>query len=355
MKPLPENLRHLLHHDTAPPRIILVDPDTPNRSAIADVLKAHFDGTTITQTFCMDELLREDLDAVDLMICAIELPDASAFDVVEEVLLLRPEMPIVVIVDENQRDDAAMAVHQGAYDFVVRAPGYERLMPVVVEKNLAVSRVKQDNGRLQAQLTSTLAQLKSRNEQLQSLVLELETIAATDALTGIANRRALTESLERRHAQSVRDGNDMAVLMIDMDGFKALNDTAGHAAGDRILRLTARVLKANCRASDVAGRIGGDEFVVVLPSTEIDEARAVAERIREDFAAASISLCDTLGYEGRVTMSVGMATRAIDPGATADQLLGLADKALYSAKQLGKHRLVIHDPGSTLDPDGSGI
>ncbi|XAL98128.1 diguanylate cyclase [Phycisphaeraceae bacterium D3-23] len=355
MKPLPENLRHLLHHGTAPPQLMVVDADTPNRVAVAAVLQAHFDGATIRQAFCIDEVLREDLDAVDLMVCAMELPDATGFDVIEEVLLLRPDMPIVVLVDEDGRDNAALAVHQGAYDFVVQADGYERLMPVVVEKNLAVSRVKRDNGRLQVQLTSTLAQLKVRNQQLQGLVLELEKIAATDALTGIANRRALSESLERRHAQSVRDGNDMAVLMIDMDGFKSLNDTVGHAAGDRILRLCARVLKANSRASDVPGRIGGDEFVVVLPDTEMEEARAVAERIREDFAAAGVELCETLGYDGRVTMSIGMATRSLDPGSTADQLLGLADKALYSAKQLGKHRLVVHDPDTVQDNDDAGI
>ncbi|MEM9415204.1 MAG: diguanylate cyclase [Planctomycetota bacterium] len=353
MKPLPEKLRHLLHHDATPPRLMLVDADTPSRAAIADVLKAHFDGTAIQQAFTLDELLREDLDAVDLLICAMDLPDATGFEVIEEVLLLRPEMPIVVIVNEDGREDAAVAVHQGAYDFIVRAEGYERLMPILVEKNLAVSRVKQDNGRLQAQLTSTLAQLKVRNQQLQGLVIELETIAATDALTGIANRRALTESLDRRHAQSVRDGKDMAVLMIDMDGFKRLNDTIGHAAGDKILRLTARVLKANCRASDVPGRIGGDEFVVVLPDTEVDEARAVAERIREDFAAASTTFCESVGYDGKVTMSIGMAARSLDPGSTADQLLGLADQALYSAKQLGRHRLVIHAP--PCGDNGEGI
>lgn len=343
MKPLPDNLRRLLHRDESPPRLLLADGDAAARRRATDELREHFgQGTKVREVFCLDELLREDLDTIDLMVCAMELPDGSAFDAIEEALLLRPDLPIVVLVDEGERDDAELAVHQGAYDFVVRTEGYCRLIPIVIEKNLAVHRVKQENSRLQAQLTSTLAQLKVRNQQLQVLVKELEKIAATDALTEIANRRALTTALERRHAQSLREGRDLAVLVIDMDGFKLLNDTAGHAAGDRFLRLTARVLKANCRASDVPGRIGGDEFVVVLPETGLDTARNVAERIQLDFTAASQELCDQIGYDGQVTMSIGLATRSLDPDASADSLLALADNALYSAKQLGRHRLVIH-------------
>lgn len=342
MKPLPENLRRLLNPEPQPRRLLFAGGTDGACSLLAKELADHTDATTLACVQTLAEILAQDLDAVDLMVCDAELTDATVLEVLEEVLLLRPDMPVIVLADESQQELALLAVNAGAYDSLTREPGYERLLPVIADKALAVHQVKQDNARLQVQLTSTLAQLKIRNQQLQSLVKELETIAATDALTEIANRRALTEALEQRHTQAVRENRDLAVLAIDMDGFKGLNDTVGHAAGDQVLKLTARVLKANCRGSDVPGRIGGDEFVVVLPETDMEEARAVGLRIQQDFDLASRELCDTLGYGRGVTMSIGLATRSLDPDASADGLLALADRALYSAKNMGRHRLVIH-------------
>jgi len=342
MEPLPENLRQLLNPGREPSRLLFAAPNDASRAAAVRELEGQTSGTSVVCVESLAALLIEDLDAVDLLVCCASLPDAGVLDTLEEVLLLRPDMPTVVLADPSEQEQAVLAVSAGAYDSLVREPGHERLLPIIVDKVLAVHQVKQDNARLQVQLTSTLAQLNVRNQQLQSLVQELKTIAATDALTEIANRRALTESLEQRYAQSVRENRDLAVLAIDMDGFKGLNDTVGHAAGDEILKLTARVLRANCRGSDVPGRIGGDEFVVVLPETDMQEARAVGLRIQEDFDLASRELCETLGHDRQVTMSIGLATRSLDPDASADGLLALADRALYSAKNLGRHRLVIH-------------
>lgn len=348
MNPLPANLRRVLSQQARPWRLLVLGgaPETAHR--IRSAVHAHDDRATVHQVDTLAHALAEDLDQVDLLLCHLATQAAPIDEVLEEVLLVRPDMPVIVLIDAGntvQQDTALLAVNQGAYDYADLADARLDQLPMLIDKNLAIHAVKQENARLQVQLTSTLAQLKIRNQQLQTLVRELETIAATDPLTNIANRRALNEALEQRYAQAVRDDRDLALLVIDMDGFKALNDSVGHAAGDRVLQLTAQVLKANCRASDVPGRVGGDEFVVVLPESGLDEARAAAERIRTSFMAIGGPLCKELGYDGQVSMSIGIATRGDAPDATADQLLGFADRALYSAKHRGKHCVAIHGRG----------
>lgn len=345
MNPLPANLRRVLNRDARPWRLMVLGGGQATADRVATAVHQQDDRATVHAVQTLAEALKEDLSQTDLLLCHLELSDAAIDLVLEEVLLERPDLPVIVLIDAgnaSQIDHALLAVNHGAYDYLVMNEGKLDQLPMLIDKNLAIHAVRQENARLQVQLTSTLAQLKIRNQQLQSLVRELETIAATDALTEIANRRALTEALEQRYAAAVRDNRDLALLVIDMDGFKALNDSVGHAAGDRILQLTAQVLKANCRASDVPGRIGGDEFVVVLPETDLEEARAAAERIRISFAEDGGRLCESMGYTGQVSMSIGIATRSHAPEATADQLLGFADRALYSAKSDGKHRVAIH-------------
>ncbi|MEP7119523.1 MAG: diguanylate cyclase [Byssovorax sp.] len=169
----------------------------------------------------------------------------------------------------------------------------------------------------------------------------LRTQAIRDPLTGLFNRRHMEESLEREIARASRAGGSVAALMIDIDHFKRFNDTFGHAAADLALRETSAVIRASLRADDIACRYGGEEIVVILPDTPLDEAAACAERIRAAIAAQQ------LRYQGAalgvVTASFGVA--ASDPiGTTAESLLRRADGALYAAKHEGRNRVCTSQP-----------
>jgi diguanylate cyclase (GGDEF)-like protein len=260
------------------------------------------------------------------------------------VLLRRkPGLPVVIVTGEGSLEIAMQAIRHGAYDYVVKVGHYLDTIPLIVQKNLAIWRTKRENERLRERLENTLAEVRVKNEQLQQAVQRLEAIATTDPLTGLANRRALEQALERCFAEAARYGGDLACLMIDLDNFKHLNDAFGHQTGDEVLRRTARLLEACCRRSDVAARYGGDEFVVLLPKTDQDTARQVAQRIAREYDAAVRTLLGGRAPAARrIGVSMGLACLRHARAATADQLVCQADQALYRAKETGKMRICVY-------------
>ena len=168
--------------------------------------------------------------------------------------------------------------------------------------------------------------------------------AATDGLTGLPNQRAVTDALKRMFAQAAATQAPLALLMLDLDHFKQVNDQHGHPVGDQVLAGVGAALRAALRNQDFAGRKGGEEFAILLPDTEVAVALEIAERIRA--AIAEISLP---GTDAPVTVSIGVAGY---PGhaSTLDRLERLADAALYVAKRQGRNRVELAEPASADPP-----
>ncbi|MGZ5198757.1 MAG: DUF484 family protein [Telluria sp.] len=171
----------------------------------------------------------------------------------------------------------------------------------------------------------------------------LKYIGLTDALTGVYNRRYIDRRLAEEIARARRTGTSLALMYVDIDHFKQINDSVGHQAGDEVLRETAARIKAELRISDALGRFGGEEFVVVLVDTEQDNAAIVADRIRAAVADRTVELAHAQPV--KVTVSIGVAgLDDVDGGQAVDavamQLLAQADSALYRAKQAGRNRVV---------------
>lgn len=168
-----------------------------------------------------------------------------------------------------------------------------------------------------------------------------------DPLTGLFNRRSLDEALNREIQRANRSGGTLAVVMLDLDHFKAFNDRYGHAAGDSALRTLGRFLTARLRATDIACRYGGEEFTVILPETSREQALRIAERLREEFERTPI-LHAGASFPP-LTLSIGVATYPED-GYTADSLIDAADAALYAAKAGGRNRISPNDPAPLAVP-----
>ncbi|MFN8621251.1 MAG: sensor domain-containing diguanylate cyclase [Chloroflexota bacterium] len=168
------------------------------------------------------------------------------------------------------------------------------------------------------------------------LMAQLRQAADIDQVTGVNNHRYLQERLRQEVARAGRTGGPLAVLMIDLDGFKRINDEHGHADGDRVLRNVAAMLRLTVRANDVVARYGGDEFVILMPDTDEAAARLVADRVVRGIRGQAHGLSD--GSEGRVACSVGMSLHPTD-GRTAAALLKSADAAMYGVKRAGGSRV----------------
>jgi diguanylate cyclase (GGDEF)-like protein len=163
--------------------------------------------------------------------------------------------------------------------------------------------------------------------------------AVTDELTGLANRRSFRESLDTELQRAERFGNGLALIVADLDDFKDVNDLFGHQAGDEVLRAFSEVLKGRIRGIDLAARLGGEEFAILLPETDAQGAEGLAENLRVEVAELAVQVGEA---EIHTTASFGVA--AFPEARTADELMTAADLALYSAKRQGKNRVVAVNP-----------
>ncbi len=188
--------------------------------------------------------------------------------------------------------------------------------------------------------------LRRSFQQLAHRVGQTWQLATVDPLTGIPNRQNVLTRVDEELARGARYRRPLSVVMVDLDLFKRLNDTHGHAAGDVVLREVARRLASNIRTVDTVGRFGGEEFLVVLPETDADAAATLAEKLRRAVAGTPIRLLD--GHEVSVTLSAGVAG---GPGDVlrADSLVRDADAALYSAKALGRDNVYVFRDAGDFD------
>jgi diguanylate cyclase (GGDEF)-like protein len=243
--------------------------------------------------------------------------------------IFRPIRQLVVATDK---------IAAGSYDTQVAVDRADVIGTLARSFNKMAKTVKRQrddlaaaNVQLDLELEAALADLRDKNAQLEQL-------AATDPLTGLYNRRHFGRVLDQLFSEANRYDDDLACAMIDLDDYKPINDLFGHAVGDQLLIVAARVISANMRRMDIAARYGGDEFILLLPRTNCQDAARVVERIREEFRQASAAV---LAREQGVTMSIGIASLIVGRPGLADQLVKFADTALYQAKEAGRNRSVV--------------
>jgi diguanylate cyclase (GGDEF)-like protein len=228
----------------------------------------------------------------------------------------------------------------------VRVPGASSCVPLTVGGevigSVLLSRPTPYTDAEEEQIRESVSQAAPVLANLRNLAVA-EIRAATDGLTGLPNKRAVTDAIKRTVAQASTTQAPLALLLIDLDHFKQINDTRGHAVGDQVLANVGAVLRAVLRAQDFAGRNGGEEFAILLPDTEIADALTIAERIRT--AIAEISLP---GTDVDVSASIGVAAFP-DHASTQERLERLADAALYLAKRQGRNRVELATVDTAAD------
>jgi len=321
-------------------KILIIEDDDDQRELMRETLEDHFGPGTVVGAESGRSALSHDLGSFDLILSDYNLPDRSGMELLDAIRG-RCATPVIMVTGENVGQIAVEAIRRGATDYIVKFGDYLFTIPLVVEKNLTVAKVKRENESLRSELERALQEVRDKNAQLEASLKRVEEVAATDPLTGLYNRRHFGKVSEQLWSEAQRYDHDLSCVMIDLDGYKQLNDRYGHQVGDQVLVVAGKVITANLRRMDVAARYGGDEFILLLPHASAEEASGVASRIREEYKAAVASL---LRRNDPATMSIGIGSRRYDEPTSADQLVAVADAALYKAKAAGRNRIVISEP-----------
>jgi diguanylate cyclase (GGDEF)-like protein len=305
-----------------PGKILIVDDDADIRAFLRAVLES--DGHTVLEAGTGVEALGTlELHRPSMVLLDVMMPNMDGFAVVHA-MKTRPGQPFLPVILLTALDDPASRA-RGI------AAGADEILSKPVHPFELRLRV-----RAMLRIHNLASELHVANRRLQLL-------ARTDELTRVRNRRGLRSALIREFHRAERYGARLSLLAFDIDHFKAVNDSHGHATGDLVLKRVALALKNGLRQVDVVGRTGGEEFVVVAPETPGAVALRVADRLRA--AVATQKVITPSGEVIGVTMSCGVATLGEVPAATPDELLAYADAALYRAKALGRDRSEMAQPG----------
>ncbi|HEX4004259.1 MAG TPA: diguanylate cyclase [Candidatus Acidoferrales bacterium] len=303
-------------NETANPKRILIADDDPVARSMLRALLAKW-GYDVVQVSDGIEALRilEGPDAPELVILDWMMPGAEGPEICERVRALsdRPYVYILLVTSRSHRTDIANGLESGADDFLTK--------PF-------------DADELRARLRVGLRLLELQHSLIAARE-ELRFKATHDALTGIANRAAVLEAVNRERSRQIREGSPFGIVLIDVDHFKQVNDGCGHLAGDVVLKTIAERLASCVRPYDTVGRYGGEEFLVVAPLSDPAGTMSLAERIRKRIEDTSV---DTSYGPISITVSCGVAASVGNEAPEIHALLYLADEALYRAKSAGRNR-----------------
>ena len=263
-------------------------------------------------------LLRLPEGNYDLLIVSLSLEHADGLRLCSQVRSLdrTRHLPIMIIIEPGEDSRLLRGLDMGVNDYIVRP----------VDPNELLARVR------------TQVKRKRFTDHLRTRLEETVEMAILDPLTALHNRRYMTSHLRTLFEESSQRGKPISVLLLDIDHFKTVNDSYGHDAGDEVLREFAARVRRNIRGIDLACRLGGEEFVVVMPDTDLAKAALVGERLRQCIATAPFPAGERTGAIA-VTASVGVAALEF-PDDTPELILKRADQALYCAKRDGRNRVV---------------
>ena len=295
--------------------ILVVDDEASARDMVADILTD--DGYAVITADSGEAALKHlETSSFDLIISDLMMPRMDGIELTKQIKAAGIDAPIIVITGFATIEHAVESMKAGAYDFITKPFNIDQIK-ITVQKAL-------------------------ENKRLQKLAVEREfykQLSNSDEMTGLANYRYFNEMLQKEVERALRYSRPLSLMMIDIDDFKACNDTHGHLAGDMVLKQIASLIKTTTRESDLVARYGGEEFTVILPETCEDEARVVAERIRDAVAKYKFT-SDTNKAIGPITLTIGLSTLP-QTATNKRDLVRTADFALYQGKSAGKNRVVV--------------
>jgi len=296
-------------------RILVVDDTESNIDILVELLSDIYEVMVALDGESAVEIAKEEIP--DLILLDIMMPGMDGYEVCR--ILKSDEktrdIPIIFITANTSEKSIEKAYDIGGNDYVTK-PFRPRELLARVHREL---------------------ELRKLIEDLERSREEMRLMAITDPMTKLYNRRYFSEISEDIFSLAKRNGHNLGVIMLDIDKFKRVNDTYGHQVGDEVIISLANVIVTHIRQSDTACRYGGEEFVILLPETDINGVRNVAEKIRRAVEESKMELPD--GVELKYTVSLGITEADFEKDRNVEKVIGRADEALYDAKESGRNRV----------------
>jgi two-component system, cell cycle response regulator len=300
--------------------ILIIDDDPNLRKTLSDILRAKgYETLTAKDGAEGLDLLKR--CSVDVVLIDLGLPDIPGIEVLNTVKASCPSTEAIILTGNATLDSAIEAVNKGAFSYLQKPYDIDELILHIkraIEKRKAERKIFRQG-----------TELKKINSELRTLYTKANVSSLHDSLTGLANRRFLEVQLEKNYGAAKRYGQPLSIIMLDIDHFKQYNDTHGHVEGDRLLVKVAHIFLKATRTADYVFRYGGEEFLVMLPWTDITNACKAAERLRR-----------VVESEAGITVSLGVSSYH-ESLRDAEALIREADNALYRAKQNGRNRVEV--------------
>lgn len=284
---------------------------------------------------------------IDMVFTDVQMDGISGFELLTRIAAIDKTVKTIIMTSFGGYDAVLKSLQAGAYDYLEKPlEDHSRIISIARKayENVLLAR---DNAMLVTKLKSSHAKLATANTRLTALNKQLQTLAITDSLTNLFNRRYIDLILAQEFERFDRYRDPFSVVMLDIDKFKEFNDIHGHGCGDSVLKHIADIIKKSARATDTVARYGGEEFVMLLTRTPAENAMIVAERVRSTIEE---SIFEINGEQISVTASIGVAgASSNDPLNSLDELMSRTDAALYRAKQAGRNQICAH--GDDEDDD----